>query len=516
MSDEKMYGELVRKKLVDGDENPIKPKSRVCLIYTGGTIGMVPTDENNLSSPLRPASLDELLGAVPGLGKEEKIELGLVPFHEPVDSSDVSTKHWLAIAAAIEEHYDNFDGFVVLHGTDTMAFSTAALSFLLNNLAKPVVVTGSQLPIKNVRTDAVQNLTSAVYVAGYKATRLPCIPEVVLCFANLILRGNRATKVSSTQWQGFISPNFPPLGTIGEHIVINSKNCLEAPDNERYRFYADKSVADEIKCIIVNPGMRPEHLKRDLQTEGLNGVILMTYGAGNMPTDPEFTKIISEAVDGGDGYDSPRAIINVTQCVEGMVEMGLYEASSGLLEAGASSGLDLTLEGALAKMYWTLQKFKGRNIHTQLQISQRGEQSQNLFDLAFEVKKVELGETKAMDIIQSDAQLVPGTYDREKLLKAIVRIQGVGMKLINPNEEASVRIFINEPDADQETSVYDATFGAEFRKNNISKMGSVLCDVTPTARNVVTVGTPVSVTLVGINAKVWCRSIHLAFYTDAR
>ncbi len=174
-------------------------RSRVCLIYTGGTMGSVPTDSSSPTSPnLRPASLVELLSSVPQLGQSEGIELGLVSFEEPVDSSAIGKHHWLAMARAIEEHYEDFDGFVILHGTDTMAYSAAALSFILNNLAKPVVLTGSQLPIQNRRGDAVMNLLAAVHIAGYKSTGLPLVPEVTLCFMDRLLRGNRATKVSAS------------------------------------------------------------------------------------------------------------------------------------------------------------------------------------------------------------------------------------------------------------------------------------------------------------------------------
>jgi len=505
MVEEKMYGELVVHELPE-----TKRKTRVCIIYTGGTIGMIPTDENVPSSPLKSASLPELMDAVHGLGEDEGIELGLVSFVEPVDSSDISYNHWLAIGQAINEYYNQFDGFVILHGTDTMAFTSSALSFILENLAKPVVITGSQLPIKHRRTDAIQNLTSAVYIAGYKATGVAGISEVVLCFSNTILRGNRATKVSSSQWAGFESPNFPPIGRIGEHIQIDEDLILPKPKEQ---FTTATHLAHEVKVIPINPGITPEQLERDLKTEGLEGVILMTYGTGNMPTSPQFIRILKEAVEGVDGYSKPLIILNVTQCLEGMVEMGLYEASSGLLEAGVSSGLDLTLEAAIAKMYWALPRFESHIIHNQLQTAKRGEQSQNLFDHIFDPAPA-LTQANAVEIIKLSQQVLFRNYNNEKLERAILRIQGIGMTRIEPEKPAFIRVFINTPQANQSTPDDHPKCACEFELEKVPENGNVVHDVSFTARNYIK-GNTVDITLVGINAKVWCRMVHLSLYTRA-
>jgi len=511
MASGKMYGELQVKDLPRE-----KRQARVCIIYTGGTIGMVPKDPENPASALKPASLEELFNAVHGLGEKEGIELGMVSFHDPVDSSDISSGHWLAMAEAIEEHYDDFNGFVVLHGTDTMAYTTSALSFLLNNLDKPVVVTGSQLPITDPRTDGVMNLTSAVHIAGYKAADLPKISEVVLCFMNVLLRGNRATKVSSTQWQGFASPNFPPLGTLGEYITINKDLRLKLEvGEEKPQFYADKSLASEIKIILVNPGLTPEQLERDLRTEGLEGVILLTYGAGNMPTSPEFIEVIRTAVEGGVEYSTPIVVMNVTQCVEGKVEMGLYEASSGLLEAGVTSGLDMTLEAAVAKIYWVIRKFRGRDIHTQLQIAHRGEQSENLSDLVFDPGTAKK-QSKAVERIQPEAQQIPGEFDRRKLTRAMVRVQGLGIEPSEDDAPASIHIFLNDIEANRDTPIRSPSFAGEILSDTIPESGNVVRDVTETAKTVVHGREPLSATLVGMNCKLWCRSIHVGLFTDAQ
>ncbi len=503
----KMYGELHVEKMSES-----RRKSRVCLIYTGGTIGMVESDSSVSGSPrLRPATLVELMKAVPKLGKKEGIELGMVSFTRPVDSSDVLAKHWIEIGKAIEEHYEEFDGFVVLHGTDTMAFTASGLSFILNNLDKPVVITGSQLPIAHPRTDALANLTSAIYIAGHEAVGLPLIPEVVLCFADLILRGNRATKVSSAQWQGFESPNFPPLGRIGEHIKIRKDLCMSP---NRRKFFVDKTLAGDVKVIPVNPGTTPQQLERDLKTTGIDGVILQTYGTGNMQTSPEFIETIWEAAKGGEDYDRRIPILNVTQCLEGTVEMGLYEASSGLLEAGVISGLDLTHEAAYGKIVWAIAKFKdSENLRNQLQFNQRGEQSENLHELSW--RPEESTQAGAGDHIFASGKNIPGGFVSEDLKSAHIRIQKLKVEILDKSKAHSVRIFINNPNADEESSINEVNAVCEFVEGELSELGNIVRDATKVAETVINANNPVSVKLVAVNAKIYCRSIILSLYTAA-
>lgn len=507
MSSDKLYSEIQMNELKEEDT-----KTSVCIIYTGGTIGMVPMyPDNPANKSLRAASLEDLMNAVPNLGKNEGIQLGLVSFNNPVDSSDISVKEWISIGLVIQEYYDKFDGFVVLHGTDTMAYTTSALSFILNNLAKPVVVTGSQLPIKAPRTDAVMNLTTAIYIAGYKAVGLPCIPEVVLCFMDRILRGNRATKVSASKWQGFDSPNYPPIGTIGEEIKIRKESILK-PDAKTLPFRATTKLAKEIRIIQVHPGLTPEQLKRDLNTEGLEGVILMTYGAGNMPTSKNFISTIKDAVEGRGIYKKSIGILSVTQCLEGKVEMGLYDASSGLLDAGVASGLDITFEAALSKMYWALAKFNGHELRNQLQINQRGEQSQNLFDLTFLTGHN--SRNKAISIIKTDSRNIPGNFDTRKLRHAVLRIHGLGFKKVKNNDSTLIRIFIHE-DADEDTSTDEITFAKEIDVYSVSDNKNIKCDVTNNIfDHVSNLGYSIYVTIVGINCKIWCNSIHINLYTE--
>ena len=342
----------------NGKKN-VKDKTKVLLIYTGGTIGMAPRDPENPASPLVPKPLEELRQYAPQLNLMEQrkaLEIRYtVAFDPPLDSSDITPSHWVGMAQIIRDNYGDFDGFVILHGTDTMAYTSSALAFILNNLSKPVVITGSQLPISHERTDAVQNLVNSVQLAGYKAFGLPRVPEVILCFGNKILRGCRATKVSNDDFVSFDSPNFPSLGSIGERIKINQNLVWSGPDDTEDFYVNEEQASDIVKRanildIGLWPGFKASELEAMINLPNVQGVVLRTFGAGNTPNDPEFLNVIESAVN----RENPCVILNVTQCPKGMVKMGQYKSSSELLERGVVSGMDMTKEAAMAKLYWTL------------------------------------------------------------------------------------------------------------------------------------------------------------------
>jgi len=351
-------------------------ETNVLVIYTGGTIGMVHRDPSNEAGPLRPGTEAELLAAARIDNPLRQIAWDLKPLTDfggnavgALDSSSVGPLEWRYMAAMIAQNYEDYDGFVILHGTDTMAYTASALSFLLENLAKPVIMTGSQLPIANVRTDGVLNLINALYIAGYKATGLPCVPEVAICFADVLLRGNRTTKVSTSRWQGFDSPNFPHLGRIGEAIDIDETALLA---RSAAPFAAHTALTESVTTITLYPGMSAGVLANMLNADA-QGFILRSFGTGNAPESPAFVAVIRDAVGAG------KIVVNTTQCLEGSVEMGLYAASSALLAAGVISGADLTQEAALTKLMWLLATETGETVAARMQRSQRGEQSNRTF-----------------------------------------------------------------------------------------------------------------------------------------
>jgi len=355
---------------------PEDPKARVFILYTGGTVGMA-EDATRPGSPLVPQPMHALMGQLESLSQRMGIALEARAFDEPLDSSNVGPDHWRMMARTVEEVYADFDGFVILHGTDTLAYTASALAFMFEGLGKPVVVTGSQLPISDVRTDAVLNLVNAVCIAAWPATALPCIPEVVVVFSDVVLRGCRTRKVSSTSLRGFESPNQPALGSIGEHIEIH-ENFIRALPSEGRAFRAVTDLSTDVLDVTLFPGFSAAHLERLLLGPSeVRAVLLRTYGAGNAPEDSDFLDLIGRVREHG------KLIVSVTQCQEGMVEMGRYAASAGLRERGVVSGADMTPEAALTKLMWTLANRPLDEVVGHLQVNERGEMSENRFDLSF-------------------------------------------------------------------------------------------------------------------------------------
>lgn len=315
-------------------------KPRILLIYTGGTIGMI---ENPDTHSLQPFDFSHLIDNVPKLQKLH-YDIGNIQFKPPLDSSDMSPEHWHQIARAIEVNYDLFDGFVVLHGTDTMAYTASALSFMLQNLAKPVIITGSQLPIGEVRTDGEENLITAIQIAAAKSAggSMPMVQEVAILFENYLWRGNRATKRSADNFNAFKSYNYPELAKIGLDLHYNI-DALHRADM-RKKLKVNYGLDTRVMFIDLHPGMTEDILRHQLSAPGIKGIVMKTYGAGNAPTASWFAREIKEAVDRG------VVIVAVTQCANGGVSPGLYEAGRQLSQAGVISGYDLTSEAALTKL----------------------------------------------------------------------------------------------------------------------------------------------------------------------
>ncbi len=332
------------------------------IIYTGGTIGMVQDRETGTLKPFR---FDNIVEEVPEL-KKFGFNLSTYAFDPPLDSSNINPDAWIKLAGIIEDNYKRFDGFIILHGTDTMAYSASALSFMLENLGKPVIFTGSQLPIGAVRTDGKENLISSIEIAAATKNNKPMIPEVGIFFENQLFRGNRTTKNSTEHFHAFLSGNYPALAESGVHIRYNY-NAIRYPD-EGEEFAVHKKLNRDIVILKLFPGISRQIVESVFNIKGLRAVIIETFGAGNAPEDSWFLECIQEAL--GRGI----IILNVTQCNVGIVELGVYETSRKLAEAGVVGGRDITTEAAVTKlMYLTGISTDREWIIRQLGISLRGE-----------------------------------------------------------------------------------------------------------------------------------------------
>lgn len=338
-------------------------KPKILIVYTGGTIGMI---EDPVSKALRPFNFDHLIENVPKV-KMLDYEIDHIQFDQPIDSSDMNVKHWDHICHAIADNYDAYDGFVVLHGTDTMAYTASALSFMLEDLHKPVIITGSQLPIGEVRTDGEENLITALQIAADRDINgKPTVQEVAILFEDYLWRGNRSTKRSADNFNAFKSNNYPELAKIGLGIHFNHDVLHKVSDEQPLKphYNLDTNVIP----VDLFPGLSPEILRHQLFTPGVKGIVLRTYGAGNAPTAPWFIEAVRECIESG------RVILNVTQCVNGGVHPKRYVAGNLLAETGVVSGEDLTFEAAITKMMFLFgQGYDAKEVSQRLTRSIAGE-----------------------------------------------------------------------------------------------------------------------------------------------
>ncbi len=321
-------------------------KTRILIIYTGGTIGMA---EDPDTGSLIPLDFEHLSAQIPELKKFD-IDLQVISFEKPIDSSDMQPETWVKLAELIYEHYSEVDGFVILHGTDTMAYSASALSFMLENIAKPVIFTGSQLPIGMLRTDGKENLVTSIEIAAAKENGKPIVTEVAIYFEFRLMRANRTRKYNTEHFDAFQSPNYPALAEAGITIQYNDSKLLR-PKNDVLKLH--KHLDPSVFILKLFPGISIAMIRQVLAFEGLKAVVLETFGAGNAMTTPEFISILEEAI--GKGI----IILNITQCYGGSVMQGRYETSRDLLRIGVTSGHDITTESAVTKLMLLLGKGLG-------------------------------------------------------------------------------------------------------------------------------------------------------------
>lgn len=334
---------------------------RVLMIYTGGTLGMRIDPDRNA---LMPFDFSQILKEVPEIKKLD-MNISVISLEPLIDSANMNSTIWVEIAEIIEKHYEEFSGFVILHGTDTMAYSASALSFLLENLGKPVVFTGAQLPIGSIRNDARVNLMTALQIATATVDGVPSVPEVSICFNSLLLRGNRSKKVESQQFDAFKSENLRPLAEIGVHIDFDHR--LIRKQTGELKVY--KALEEEVVIIKLFPGIKEKYVSQLLATPGLRGVVLETFGAGNVMDDSWLKRVLTAAI------EKNIILLNVSQCDSGHVIHGMYASGQYLEEIGVVSGSDMTLEAAITKLQFALANVDEPDRVAFLKSSARGELS---------------------------------------------------------------------------------------------------------------------------------------------
>ncbi len=336
-------------------------KKDILIIYTGGTIGMIKNPE---TGALTPFNFEGIYDQIPVL-KNFPCHLEFYSFDPLIDSSNINPDHWVQLAEVIEENYEAYDGFVILHGSDTMSYTASALSFMLENLNKPVIFTGSQLPLGVLRTDGRENFITAIELAAAEEDNTPLVPEVAIYFENKLMRANRTFKYNSENFNAFVSPNYELLAEVGVYIKYN-KNSILKPNFKRLKTH--KNLDTNVGVLKLFPGITEQFVSSVLHVPGLRAVVLETFGSGNAPTYPWFIKLLKEAVERG------IIVVNVTQCAAGRVEQGKYETSVHLKEIGVIGGYDSTLEAMITKLMVLLGRYNSiKKVSQLLNVSLRGE-----------------------------------------------------------------------------------------------------------------------------------------------
>jgi L-asparaginase len=433
----------------------------VLVIYTGGTIGSAPKDDSDPDSPQVVRPWADLKNALPNLSRLG-YPIDAVAFVEPLDSCNVGPRHWFTLCQLIQKHYHEYEGFVILHGTDSMVFTASALAFMLQGLGKPVVLTGSQVAgIVNARNDAHQNVITALQLANPRRHGIHFVPEVLVAFGNVVLRGCRSKKFNVIGYQGFESPNYPHLGEAGEFVTINPKVARMEPSAP------DLQVLDKLNANVIMlevfPGMQNSPILANVLADpNLRGVVLKSYGAGNIPTDVDFLMQFKGFIDKGG------VVLCVTGVPEGEVVMGLYETSQVLLDIGIIGGFDITPEAALTKLQVVLGNFGDdiNQVRVLLNQSIAGEQR-----LSLKVTSLNGGVTLSAAQASAKTQRAPlqSVVDAQRIEKVMLRLQGVSLRVPEAGTSITLEVKLDKPDGVD-------NFRALFKRRGTSPVGTVVRD----------------------------------------
>jgi L-asparaginase len=467
----------------------------VLVIYTGGTIGSAPRDPDP-DSPRVVVSWNRFVEGYPeikALGEHFRIDN--YSFPEPWDSCNAGPRQWAEMAQVIADNYSRYEGFVILHGTDTMVYTASALSFMLKNLDKPVVMTGAQRSaLTNIRNDGRRNVVTALLIANPAFSKLPIIPEVCIFFGGAILRGNRSIKRDTNSFVAYESPNLARLGEAGDRIVIDRNILLRRPSQDR-RLNVLNRLDPEVTTVFIYPGIQyTDQVRRQLDNPKLKAVIVLSYGLGNIPSNPDFLKVFAEARERG------LILANVTQCRRGPVELGIYESSAQLLESGFIAASDITVEAAQCKLMTLLGNpdLSKEDVETLFQQDIAGEQSWSLYVTKFpgaSNKSVELSNStdEGSNLYRMPGRPFEGiSWEAEHIDRAILRFWNAS--IISSEELVRIRIFVNL-DQDEHPQIDDPSFAGEFKRYPMQKRGLAIFDVTGAVKAVSGPGRPISFTV---------------------